>query len=135
MVESLAEGTLIVVATGAEARMFRWSHSHGGLLKHTGGLQPENLDGEGPSGMRPPESSKQSTDEATFAKQLSNYLYSEAYKGSFEHVALIADPRTLGEMRPQLHKEVTDRIVAEIPKTMIHSPTDDIVHALKDHVA
>lgn len=131
MSDQLAEGAFVVVATGAEAKFFRWSNARDGSLKFLGGLEPQNLDDDGPSGVRPPESSKQSTDEATFAKQLSNYLYANAQKGEFEHLALIADPRTLGEMRPQLHKEVTDRLVVEIDKTMINSETDDIVKALR----
>ncbi len=133
MPEKLADGMLVVVATGAEARMFQWSQSGGGSLKHIGALEPQNLNDDGPSGMRPPESSRQSTDEATFVKQLANHLYSQASKGSFQHLALIADPKTLGEIRPQLHKEVVDRLELEISKTLINSETNDIVRALLDH--
>lgn len=135
MSNKCADGMLVVVSTGAEARMFTWSSSNSGSLAHIGTLEPTNLLGEGPSGVRPPESSQQSTDEATFAKQLANHLYAEAHKGAYQHLALIADPRTLGEMRPQLHKEVLDRLDVEIAKTMIHSTTEDIVKALNEHTS
>jgi protein required for attachment to host cells len=49
-----------------------------------------------------------------------------AHKNEFDQLVLIADPGTLGEIRPQLHLEVTDKIVVEIDKTLINSSVDDI---------
>jgi protein required for attachment to host cells len=43
---------------------------------------------------------------------------------------LVADPRTLGQMRPLLHKEVGQRMVAEVSKTLTRSPLPDIERAL-----
>jgi hypothetical protein len=54
------------------------------------------------------------TDEATFAKQLAKELYRRAHSGDFAALVLIADPQTLGQIRPTLHKEVQDRLVSEI---------------------
>lgn len=86
---------------------------------------------EGPAGKRPRESSSQETDEATFAKQLANELYRRVHSGNFAALVLIADPQTLGQIRPSLHKEVQDRLVTEIGKTLTHASIADIQKALK----
>ena len=43
-----------------------------------------------------------------------------------ELTPLVADPATLGRVRPLLHKEATQRIVAEIGKDLTNSRLDDI---------
>ena len=121
----------VVVTSGAEAKFFINDGTPNDLkLKHTGSLTPQNLDDDGPSGNRPPESSNQETDEATFAKQLAQHLYAKAHKGDFEHLVLVADPDTLGEIRPILHQEVTQKITLELAKTLINSPTEDIERSI-----
>jgi protein required for attachment to host cells len=88
------------------------------------------LDDDGPSGSRPPESSAQETDEATFAKQLAHHLYDKAHKGLFDHLVLVADPDTLGEIRPILHEEVKHKITMELNKTLVNSSATDIERSL-----
>jgi protein required for attachment to host cells len=44
---------------------------------------------------------------------------------------LIADPKTLGEIRPQLHVETTKRITGELAKTLTNSTLDEIEKILK----
>lgn len=125
------KNAFVVVTSGAEAKFFV---NEGTLkkikLRHSGNLSPKDLDDDGPSGSRPPESSAQETDEATFAKQLAHYLYEKAHKGAFDHLVLVADPDTLGEIRPILHQEVTNKITMELNKTLINSSTDDIERSL-----
>lgn len=120
--------TLVVVASGHVAKIFDWRD---GALQHRDDLEPVDLDDDGPSGKRPPEASERDTDEATFAKQLAHWLYSKAHRGDFEKLVLIADPTTLGTLRPQLHSEVSNRIVLELDKTLINSPVDDIARHIK----
>ncbi len=124
----MGKQTLVVVASGHVAKTFNWNK---GDLAHLGDLQPVDLDDEGPSGKRPTESSDRDTDEATFAKQLANWLYRKAHRGDFEKLVLIADPTTLGTLRPQLHSEVTDRMILELDKTLINSPVEDIADLIK----
>lgn len=59
---------------------------------------------QGPAGHRPPESDEQATDEATFAKRLAQRLNAAALNNEYDHLVLAADPQTLGQIRPQLHK-------------------------------
>lgn len=124
----MGKQTFVVVASGHVAKTFNWNK---GDLAHLGDLQPVDLDDEGPSGKRPTESSDRNTDEATFAKQLANWLYRKAHRGDFEKLVLIADPTTLGTLRPQLHSEVTDRMILELDKTLINSPVEDIADLIK----
>jgi protein required for attachment to host cells len=44
----------------------------------------------------------------------------------FDALAIVAPPRTLGEIRKKLHKEAARRIVCEIPKEMTGRPIPDI---------
>ncbi len=93
-------------------------------------LEPQELINDGPAGKRPPESTGQETDEATFAKQLANRLNAAALKQEYAALVLMADPQTLGQLRPQLHSETTRRIVREVAKTFTNSPLEDIEAAL-----
>ena len=57
-------------------------------------------------------------------------LYERSHKGAYERLILVADPETLGEIRPLLHQEVSDKIVLEQAKTLINSPVADIEKSL-----
>lgn len=127
----LPSDTLVVIATGEEAKIFR---NTGGAntqikLQFERDLHPQNLADEGPSGKTPPEMSDEESMEATFSKQLAQFLFTKAHAGEFNNLALAADPDTLGEMRRFLHKEVTDKLVMELTKTLINAPTEDIEKA------
>lgn len=123
---------LIVVADGTGARFFRNTGTESKIaLSADGALSPVQLNAEGPAGKRPPESSRQETDEATFAKQLANELYRRAHNGGYSALVLIADPQTLGQIRPSLHKEVQQRIIAQIGKTLTKASLTEIQDALK----
>lgn len=131
MSQSIPQNTLVVVADGTRAILYRNESGDGSLdLKKVREVTPKNLEDDGPSGVRPPESSLQETDEATFAKQLANYLYHEAHENNFSDLVLAADPQTLGQMRPCLHQEVTDRIIKEVNKTLTNSSVEDVERSL-----
>ena len=131
MTGKIPHNSLVVVADGTGARFFRNAGDENKIsLSAEGELKPTNLTDEGPAGKRPPESSNQETDEATFAKQLANELYRRAHSGDFTALVLIADPQTLGQIRPTLHKEVQERLVSEIGKTLTKASITDIQRAL-----
>ena len=44
----------------------------------------------------------------------------------FEHLVVVAPPKTLGELRKKLHKEAERRVVCEIAKEMTGRPIPDI---------
>ena len=127
-------GSWVVVADGTPARFFHNVGKQDALrLKQDDVIKPDVVDeqGQGPSGHRPPEESPEQTDEATFAKQLVHRLNAAALKQEYEHLFLIADPKTLGEIRPQLHAEATKRITGELAKTLTNSTLEEIEKILK----
>ncbi len=129
--EKIPADALVVVADGMGARLFRNVGSNGTLsLQQQDLLTPQNVDDEGPSGSAPTEQSPQQTDEATFAKQLANRLNHGALTNAYAHLVLVADPQTLGQMRPQLHKETLQRMHCEVAKTLTNSPLQDIERSL-----
>jgi len=129
--QKIPAGAWVVVADGAGARLF---HNMGKgatvSLMQQELLEPEHLIDDGPSGKRPAEESGQAKDEATFAKQLAHRLNAAALKNEYENLILMADPQTLGQLRPQLHNETTRRIFKEVAKTFTNSPVEAIESAL-----
>lgn len=128
--------TWVVVADGGKARMLRNVGGEGMALslKQDLVLDAQDMEAEGPSGHQPPETTGSYIDEATFAKQLAHRLNAAALKNEFSHLILVADPQTLGQIRPQLHQEATRRMVGELAKTFTNAPLDDIERALKADV-
>ena len=83
---------------------------------------------DGPSGHR---SALDDTDwhelaKDRFASDLADILYKQAHSGKFDHIVLVAPPNTLGELRQQLHQEVSNKVVGEVPKTLTNHPIDEI---------
>ena len=122
---------LIVVADGVGARFLRNTGDASKMhLISEADLKPAHLTSDGPSGHRPKESSHQATDEATFTKQLAHELYRRAHADDFTALVLIADPHTLGQIRPLLHKEVQTRIVREVHKTLTKATIAEVERSL-----
>lgn len=61
-----------------------------------------------------------------FADEIAERLYRMAHRGDFEEIVLVAPPLVLGEMRKKLHKEVEDKVVSEIAKTLTGHPVHEI---------
>ncbi|KQI72762.1 Host attachment protein [Loktanella sp. 5RATIMAR09] len=66
-----------------------------------------------------------------FASELADLLYGHAHKGNFDDIILVAAPGVLGELRSQMHQEVSDKVVAEIPKTLTNHPLNEIEDIVK----
>lgn len=61
-----------------------------------------------------------------FADEIAEQLYRLAHRGDFDEIILVAPPPVLGNMRKKLHKAVTERVIAEVPKTLTNLPVADI---------
>ncbi|WP_370402116.1 host attachment family protein [Sulfitobacter sp. JB4-11] len=70
-----------------------------------------------------------------FAGDLSDILYRRAHAGDFDRLVVVAPPGTLGQMRDDLHKEVRDKIIGEVPKTLTNHPIDEIEKIVKRELA
>jgi protein required for attachment to host cells len=69
--------------------------------------------------------------EDRFAEEISSALYRLAHEQKFQELILVAPPKVLGKLRGSMHKEVTDRIAAEIPKELTAHTVPDIERVLK----
>lgn len=65
-------------------------------------------------------------EEDRWAKQAAEEVNKRALLNDFEALAIIAPPKTLGELRKQLHKEAARRVVCEISKEMTGHTIADI---------
>jgi len=66
-----------------------------------------------------------------FAADLADRLYAQAHRGEFEKLILVASPQVLGVLRDKLHKEVRDKVIAEVDKTLTNHPVEEIEKVLK----
>lgn len=129
--QNIPAGTLVVVADGAKARMFLNVGDGRDLsLRQHAMLDAATIPLQGPSGVAPPQRSEAENLEAAFAMHLARMLNDGALKQEYEQLVLVADPQTLGHMRPQLHKETLGRLIGEVPKTLTNAPVEDIQRAL-----
>ena len=69
-------------------------------------------------------------DELAHAAAAAEWLNSQCVSGDIADLLVIADPKTLGEMRHHYHSELEKRLVGEIAKTMTGQPTDKIEQAI-----
>ena len=65
-----------------------------------------------------------------FAKEIAEALYSAAHRGRYSKLVLAAPPMTMGDLRKALHKEVSDKVVAEVSKDLTNMPKDEIERVL-----
>ncbi|MDB6179364.1 host attachment family protein [Paracoccus sp. Z330] len=70
-----------------------------------------------------------------FADHLAELLYQWAHRNEFARIVLVAAPGILAELRSKMHKEVGDRVVQEIPKTLTNHPVDEIEKLLRAKLA
>jgi len=131
--KTIPEQTLVVVADGHRAVLFR---THGVkdamTLTEERQLTPQNLAAEGPSGSRPEEQSPRQTDEATFAKQLAAELFTLKQASKFDHMVLVADPQTLGQLRSAMHKTVEASIALTLDKELTNHSAGDIAAIIRN---
>ncbi|MCI5038284.1 MAG: host attachment family protein [Donghicola eburneus] len=69
-----------------------------------------------------------------FASDMADILYKQAHKGKFDEIVVVAPPQTLGELRKEMHQEVSDKVIAEIPKTLTNHPIDKIEELIKQEL-
>lgn len=70
-----------------------------------------------------------------FAGRIAGALYDAAHRQAFSQLVIVAPPVILGELRKALHKEVSDKVIAEVAKDLTHMPAFEIEKALAGSVA
>jgi protein required for attachment to host cells len=130
----LPHGTVVAVADGTALRLFRNRGSEPQLDLAEFGHPAINLANPGSGSRHRSDSSNPDPHrkaEDSFAAASAGQLNRLALEGSLEQLFIIADPRTLGEMRKHFHATLQARIVGELPKDLIDHPVHDIVAAIR----
>jgi protein required for attachment to host cells len=68
--------------------------------------------------------------EDNFAATVAEYVNGKVLEGDFTKLCIVADPRTLGEMRLHFHPSVSRTLVGEIAKDLTHRSITDLQTAL-----
>jgi protein required for attachment to host cells len=86
------------------------AHAGSGARHHTGSANPD--------GRR--------LVEDDFAAAAAAFLNRLTMDGTIEHLVLVSDPRTLGEMRKHFHRDLRGKIIGELAKDFSRRPLEDI---------
>jgi protein required for attachment to host cells len=112
----------IAVADGRSLRLFR-NRGHEPRIDLVALPEPLFEVGNEGSGTRHrsttanPDAARLSED--NFAAAAASYLNRQALSGEIEQLVVIADPRTLGEMRRHFHSALAAKLVGDIAKNLI----------------
>lgn len=68
-----------------------------------------------------------------FAKDIADALYSAAHSGRYDKLVIAAPPMIMGDLRKAMHKEVSDKVVAEVSKNLTNMPPHEIEKILVGH--
>ena len=124
---------VVVVADGSKLNLYQNTDSQGGLTLHA--LPAAELTAQkGGSGGRHHDSAANPSHgqgaEDDFAASVAAYLETQVEGGKLSHIAVIAAPRTLGEMRKHFSKQVSSAIVGEIAKDLTGHAAKDVEKAI-----
>jgi protein required for attachment to host cells len=68
--------------------------------------------------------------EDRFASQIAEALYKSAHAHQFAQLIVVAPPKALGTLRAAFREEVTERVVAEVPKDFTSHPIRELERLL-----
>ncbi|MBP1805560.1 host attachment family protein [Rubellimicrobium aerolatum] len=139
----LENGTWVLVLDGTKALIFE-NITDGQdpnlriLRKEENAETPDEEVARGVKRTEPATGSTSDThrsDEHRFVEDLAEQLYTSAHQGKFDRLVVVAGPNHLGTLRAKLHKEVADRIVGEVHKTLTGHPVDQIERIVAQELA
>ncbi len=70
-----------------------------------------------------------------FASSLAGELYKRAHQGKFDRLVILASRVVLSQLRSEMHKEVSDKVILEVPKVLTNHPLDEIEKILANEAA
>ena len=130
----LPHGALVVVADGSKLQLFRnkavepeielIAFSHPAIVPSNAGsgLRHHN-ESSNPDAHRKAEDG--------FVAVSAGQLNRMALDGAFDRIVIIADPRTLGELRKHFHAALQSRIIGELAKDLTGHSVHDIAAAVR----
>lgn len=140
--------TWVLVADGAKAKIYENGgpgeglteiYSRGQAADHTRDIVSDRQGRHEQHGAAhhamDPHTDPQRHREHEFARSICTHLDEKAAAASFDRIVVAAAPRTLGDIRDMLGKQVRDRVHAELDKDLVHLPVGDLVRHLSDVVS
>ncbi|RWA68044.1 host attachment protein [Mesorhizobium sp.] len=130
----LNNGTLVAVTDGESLRLFhnKGHEPHLDLIEVEDSVLEMAHAGSGGrhrnSTANPDESRLREDD---FAGSVAAYLNDQAHEKDCEHILVIADPRTLGEMRRHYQPSLSAKLVGEIAKDFVRHSVMSIKSAIE----
>jgi protein required for attachment to host cells len=130
----LPTGATVAVADGETVRLFRNTGVKPGvhLVEITATLGPAHA-GSGShhhTGSANPDGRRLVEDD--FAAATAAFLNKLSLDGTIEHLVVVSDPRTLGEMRKRFHRDLRGKIMGEFAKDFSRRPLEDIASLIAD---
>lgn len=130
----IPHGTLIVLVDGRRLELYR----NGGMEDdpRLEQLPTPSLDEHDHSAGRRDDSNRGNPSghhhlEAAHAAAVARWLNAEALAHRIERLVVIADPRTLGELRQHYHKATEHVLHGELHKDLVGQPPQHIIEALR----
>ena len=75
--------------------------------------------------------SNDSLDESAHVAAVAGWLNQQVLEGEIAELVIVADPRSLGEMRRHYHRELKATLRAEVPKTLTGRPASEIIKVIQ----
>ena len=133
---NLPNGAVVVVADGEKLLMFhnKGLESHVELvampkpdfdLANAGSGSRHHSSSSNPDGGRKAEDN--------FASSTAGYLNRQVLEGKVEHMLIIADPRTLGELRKHFHVALEPKLIGQIAKDLTGHSIEQIQTAIANN--
>jgi protein required for attachment to host cells len=131
----LPTGTTVAVVDGETVRLFHNTGVKPGvhLVEITEAPPPPAHAGSGArhhTGAANPDGRRLVEDD--FAAATAAFLNKLSLDGTIEHLVIVSDPRTLGEMSKHFHRDLRGKIIGEFAKDFSHRPLDDIATLIAD---
>jgi protein required for attachment to host cells len=132
----LAHGTVVAVLDGEILNLYRNTGSEADLTLVA--LSAVDPSGDNKSAGSRHHSSSANPDhgrleEDSFAAAAAQMLNKQALENKFDHLVVIAAPKTLGELRKHWHKALEAKLAAELSKDLTGHSLADIEAALAKH--
>lgn len=131
----LPTGTTVAVTDGETVRLFHNTGvKHGVHLIEVTAVPPApTRSGSGArhhTGSANPDGRRLAEDD--FAAATAAFLNKLSLDGTIEHLVVVSDPRTLGEMRKHFHRDLKGKIIRELAKDFSRRPLEDIASLIAD---
>ena len=129
----LPKGTIVAVADGEKLSLFRnaGNETHPKLTPlPVPEVETSNKGSGGRHGSSSANPDDKRQDEDSFASGIAAVLNKQAVDGHVENIVVIADPKTLGELRKHYHAKLSAALLKEIPKDLTGHSTADLEKTL-----